>query len=324
MTEQQATTTPGGLNKNPGDSGPVEASQPFFSREWFFNREVHEYATHHGWRPFHVDGFRVVRGRGFPDLAMYRKDTETGQFEMLVAELKRDANSEFCEGQEDWLEAFRGMGVTTKIWFCDSPDDLAELYDMIEKGTAGHDSVTQLPPRAVSQIPANFGVIMANTIEYIQGSEMTTGEKSSLRRMDPASPNSAVFWKLMSHRGMDGVDVKKWGLITHGIALMAHRAGMAHMPRIGVGQALYQGSDNSGPFYSEDRLATLLSARGETLRRLLARVFRMLANGGCAFNWREMAWFILNEGYNEGEADKSRIEIARAYYRTEQRGNRQS
>ena len=45
----------------------------------------------------------------------------------------------------------------------------------------------------------------------------------------------------------------------------------------------------------------------------------MLANEGSAFNWREMAWFILNEGYNEEEADKSRIEIARAYYRAERR-----
>ena len=71
------------------------------------------------------------------------------------------------------------------------------------------------------------------------------------------------------------------------------------------------------PFYSEDRLSTLLAARGDALHRILARLFRMLGNQGCAFNWRDMAWFILNEGYNEERADEARIEIARAYYRAE-------
>ena len=310
----------------PDDTVPVETSRPLFSREWFFTREVHEYATHHGWRPFHVDGFRVVRGRGFPDLVMFRRDDETGTFEMLVAELKRDANSEFGEGQEDWLEAFNEMGITTKVWLGDSAEDLAELYEVIEKGTAGHCSVTKLSPRTVSGIPANFGAIMGNTIEYIEGAEMTTGEKASLRRMDPSNPNSAIFWKLMSQRGMYDVDVGKWGLITQGIALMSHGAGRAHAPRRPVGQALYEGGSagTARGFYSEDRLATLLSAKGETLLRLLSRLFRMLASEGCSFNWREMAWFILNEGCNDAEADKSRIEIARAYYRAEQRSNRQS
>ena len=151
---------------------------------------------------------------------------------------------------------------------------------------------------------------------------MTTGEKASLQRMKPGEPNGAVFWKLVSQRGMPrNLEVGKWGLITHGIALMAHSANRAHDPRRPVGQMLYEGNRDrtTRGFYSEDRLSTLLSARGPTLHHLLARMFRMLANEGCAFNWREMAWFILNEGYNEVEADKSRIEIARAYYQAERR-----
>ena len=55
------------------------------------------------------------------------------------------------------------------------------------------------------------------------------------------------------------------------------------------------------------------------MHRLLGRLFRMLANERCTCNWREMAWFILNEGYNEEEADKARIGIARAYYQAERR-----
>lgn len=259
-----------------------------------------------------------MRGAGFPDLAMFRKNPETGTFEMLVAELKRDANSEFGEGQEEWLEAFRQMGITTKVWHGDSADDLAEMYELIEKGTAGHDSVTEIAPRVPSQIPANFAVLMGNTIESIEGNEMTTGEKASLRRMDPENPNSAIFWKLMSQRGMRGVVPKKWGLITRGIALMAHRTGRAHHARTPVGRALYLGSGRQPGergFYSEDRLSTLLTARGPALHGLLARLFRMLANEGVSFDWHEMAWFILNEGYNDDPADQARVKIARAYYR---------
>ncbi len=292
-------------------------------REWFFNKEVHEEAIHHGWRPFHVEGFRIVRGRGFPDLVMFRQHPESGQFEMLVAELKRDAASPFGEGQEDWLEAFKQMGITTKVWRGDNPEHRRELYDIIENGTTGHPNVTKLLPELPSSpIPANFGVVMDNTIESIESKEMTTGEKASLRRMDPSNPHSAVFWKLISQRRMPrNLDIKKWGLITHGIALMSHSAVLAHNPRKPVGRVLYEGNQDQpgAAFYSEDRLATLLAARGPTLHRLLARLFRMLASKGCAFNWREMAWFILNDGYNEERADEARIKISREYYRAEQR-----
>ena len=151
MSEQQP------VNKAP-DSAVTD-------REWFFNKEVHEEAIHHGWRPFHVEGFRIVRGRGFPDLVMFRQHPESGLFEMLVAELKREADSPFGEGQEDWLEAFKQMGITTKVWRGDNPDHRRELYDIIENGTAGHPSVTKLLPELPSSpIPANFGVVMANTI----------------------------------------------------------------------------------------------------------------------------------------------------------------
>ena len=309
MSEQQP------VNKAP-DSAVTD-------REWFFNKEVHEEAIRHGWRPFHVEGFRIVRGKGFPDLVMFRQHPESGLFEMLVAELKREADSPFGEGQEDWLEAFNQMGITTKVWRGDNSDDRRELYDIIERGTAGHNSVTKLLPGLPSSpIPANFGVVMANTIESIESKEMTTGEKASLRRMDPSNPNSAVFWKLISQRGMSrNPCIEKWGLITHGIALMSHTAGLAHNPRKPVGRVLYEGNqDQPGTaFYSEYRLATLLAARGPTLHRLLARLFRMLARKGCAFNWREMAWFILNDGDNEERADEARIKIAREYYRAEQR-----
>ena len=320
MAKQSPNDLSGECIGNGAELNLTDVSRPLFSNEWFFNKEVHEFATHHRWRPFHVDRFRAVRGRGFPDLAMFRKNDETGKFEMLVAELKKDADSEYGEGQEDWLEAFKQMGITTKVWRSDSQAHLTEMYDVIEKGTDGQDSVTKLPPLSSSPIPSNFRIVMGNIIEDIEGNEMSTGDKASLCRMVPGNPNNSAFWRLVSYRNMPrNLEIGKWGLIIQGIAIMSHAAHFAHDRTRPIGRTLFEGNSDSrsGAYYSEDRLARLLSARDATLHGLLSRLFRMLANGRCAFNWYEMAWFILNEGYNEEEANKSRIEIARAYYRAE-------
>ena len=55
------------------------------------------------------------------------------------------------------------------------------------------------------------------------------------------------------------------------------------------------------------------------LRTLLARMFRMLASANVSFNWREMAQFVLNEGYDDVAAEQARRRIARDYYQAERR-----
>ena len=301
------------------DAVRVEQAEQRAEPERFFQDEAHDVAAHYGWRPFHLrdrDSIHIVRGRGFPDLMMWRKDYETGQIDLLAAELKRDEESTLFPEQQEWIEAL-GQHIPTYTW---RPNDWDEIEDVLLNGTTGHrNSAGQTAaPRTTSSIPYNFGDVITNTVEAIEAKEMSTGDKASLRRMNPANPNSAIFWKLLSQRGISrNADVRKWGLILHGMALMSHTAGQAHNPRIRIGRALYEGDGSRPPFYSEDRLSTLLAARGPALHSILARLFRMLASQRCAFNWREMAWFILNEGSDEQRADEARIEIARAYYRVE-------
>ena len=316
MSEQQS------VSKVPDSAVQAEKSKPNRIRESSFTDQVIDTARHYGWRTFHLrdrDSKHIVSGRGFPDLMMFRKDQETGQVELITAELKRGYDSKPTAEQEEWLEAL-GAHLPAYIW---RPENWNEIEDAIKNGTTDHPNIPQLETELDdSPIPINFYDVITNIIEAIEAKEMTTGEKASLRRMDPSNPNGAVFWKLISQRGMSrNPDIKKWGLITHGIALMSHNAGLAHNPRKQVGRVLYEGNqDRPGTaFYSEDRLATLLAARGPTLHRLLARLFRMLASKGCTFNWREMAGFILNDGYNEERADETRIKIAREYYRAEPR-----
>ena len=288
-----------------------------------------EAAHHHGWQPYHLrdrDSIHIVRGRGFPDLVMYRTDTETGRTELLAAELKRGYDSELRPEQSEWLEAL-GYLIPTYEW---RPENWDEIESVLKDGPAKTAASGTAPRRrerqqSNSQIPRDFGNTIKNMVETIEAKEFGTGNRARLRRMDPTNPDTAVFWQLMAWDGMPrNPDIGKWGLILHGMALMAHGAGLAHRPQIFVGQALHQGSGKRTPFYSEARLATLLAARGPALYRLLARLFRMLANEGCAFNWREMAWFILNSGDNEARAEESRIGIARAYYQTERRSFQES
>ena len=153
--------------------------------------------------------------------------------------------------------------------------------------------------------------------------EHDRGGFAGLRRMDPDEPDTAAFWRLMAREDLLGIlEVeRKWGLILHGIALMTRTAGddvagrSAHDGRIPVGRALY---DNG---YSETRFNRLLTARGDMLRVLLTRMFRMLAAEQATFDWREMATYILNEGYDDEAAERNRRRMAREYYRAERRSS---
>ena len=138
--------------------------------------------------------------------------------------------------------------------------------------------------------------------------------------MAPDNPRPAVFWKLLADNDLleygDEVE-NKWALILHGIALMTPsntgegNARTAHDGSMPVGRAL------SSIGYSELRFNRLLTARDEMLRTLLARMFRMMAAEDMRFNWRQMAQFILNDGYDEAAAELARRRIAREYYRAQ-------
>ena len=248
---------------------------------------------------------------------MYRRNAENDRIELVAAELKRGRDREPTAEQREWLEALRHH-IPAYTWY---PEDWDEIESVLEDGPSTENAGSAAASRAKrrrsnSQLPRDFNATIAGLAETIEAKEFERGDHAKLRRMNPDNPDTAPFWRLMSRQGMPrNPDLRKWGLIIHGMALVSHGEGLAHKPRISVGRALYEGDGKRVPFYSDDRLAKLLSARGPTLHRLLARLFRMLE--GCAFNWREMAWFVLNEGGNEHETDQARIKIARAYYQAE-------
>ena len=163
----------------------------------------------------------------------------------------------------------------------------------------------------------------------IASGNFARGDLAQLRRMDPDNPDAAAFWRLMARQNLfRGPEIEaKWALIMHGIALMTPTDTGAGNPRTAhdgytpVGRSLFLGNDaqREKGFYSETRFNRLMTSRGPMLRILLARMFRMLASAGVSFDWREMASFILSEGYDDGAAEQSRRRIARAYYDAERR-----
>ena len=179
----------------------------------------------------------------------------------------------------------------------------------------------------------DMAVSLSGTIAEL--AEHRRGDLAALRRMNPDDPDAAVFWKLLAQYDLldSGETVEsKWALILQGIALMTptnsggDNPQTAHEGYMPVGRALFLGGEaqRAQGFYSESRLNRLLTARGSMLRVLLARMFRMLAGSGVSFNWREMAQFILNEGYNENASEQGRRRIARNYYQAARRSSQQS
>lgn len=178
--------------------------------------------------------------------------------------------------------------------------------------------------------PKTWGDIATGFAHQMAQEEFPRGDLAGLRRMRPDAPDAAAFWRLLADQDFlqKGAEVEgKWALILNGIALMTRTAGSdassrsAHEGSIPVGEALFHGGDpsRSEPFYSETRLKRLLSSRGSMTRRLLERTFRMLASANVSFSWREMANFILSDGFNDAAAESHRRRIASYYFQAQRR-----
>ena len=302
-----------------------------FSSEWKFTQAVIELAESYGWMPFHIPD-RAYKGaripQGFPDLLLRYKDN-MGRRTMVVAELKTDdeINSTLSESQQEFLEDFAQHVPTFVFRYQDweyiekilrdgPPDTKGKI---IEPSPQFIRSKQWLPPQR------NINAIVFQLVEKIGDSGFPRGDLAGLRRMNPDAPESEAFWRLMAHMGLPNNPhlANKWALIMHGIALMTPDA---HNSNIPVGGALFTGGDNqrSRAFYSDLRLKRLLTARGPMLRTLLARMFRIMGTAAQAFDWGEMAWFILNLNHDEDQVEGGRQRIARCYYIFESRAKLRS
>ena len=298
-----------------------------------FTNEVIRFARDHNWTVFHIhdqDSYenyrKVATGGGYPDLIMHRID-EQGKASMVVAELKTDAQTSVVKpNQEEWLYAFSKF-IPTFVW---RPSDWENIEQVLGDSPEPNDNgrTEPAPPTAPdtreNKLPPYLGTIINNLRAEIREQEFPRGQLAELRRMNVNTTRCPAFYRLLAARNLSGIggndSEAKWATIIQGIALMtAHDHGSSTR----IGHVLFNGGDlnRTTAFYSETRLSQLLVARGQLLRTLMRRTFRMLAGTERAIYWRQVAEFILNDGFNEDEADKVRQEIASDYYTAEAAAN---
>ena len=303
-----------------------------FRNEWDFNQAVQALAMQHGWEePFHIPAVAYQAAAdsrhripaGFPDL-MLRYHNEKGDTTVIVAELKRDdeETSFVSKPQRRFLEDL-AQHIPAFIW---RPRDWDYIERVLREGPPDvTGEIIEPSPRIVRSkewLPTKQSIdaIAYRLVSDIASPSFPGGDLAGLRRMKPEEPDTPAFYQIMAHRGLlrnENLETR-WALIVNGIALMTPTA---HDGRTPVGEALFNGGDSgrTNAFYSDLRLNRLLAAQSSVFVALMTQLFRMMSTAGQPFDWREMAAFILSEGINEEEAEKSRRRIARSYYGTEYR-----
>lgn len=171
------------------------------------------------------------------------------------------------------------------------------------------------------QPDADFGGRIVRLAGGVAGLE--PGPAASLRRDPLAGSGSAAFWHLMATNGIypGQPQLERWATVISAISILTPKGRResgrprpsSHDGANPMGTALYQAG------ISEQRLARLLSARGQMRRDLVVRTCRRLAaKETVRFDLRTLARFVLFE-------DESAARwIARHYYAARVRAARTS
>jgi hypothetical protein len=167
------------------------------------------------------------------------------------------------------------------------------------------------PPTAQTKTPGKtLGRLerVANQLRQLDR-QQATGELAALRRMDHREPPPSALFCVLARaqfRQVKPVNVPRWSAI---VAVMAQRPDALSPGRLGKTMA------EAG--FSEQRLDTLLHARGETLFALVRRTSLRLALAEGPLPYRDLCLLLLYEGREESalKADRVRIRIAKDFVR---------
>jgi hypothetical protein len=150
----------------------------------------------------------------------------------------------------------------------------------------------------------------------LRGSRLfNSGISATLRRLDPETEFSTpALVRALVFAGVPGSDIrsptqaKAWAAITQALALMAH-ADLPRGPRIGKVLAELELSDN--------RLARLLTAQGESLRAQALRTVRIVVAAGKPSTLDDLLELMLVDGLpgQDEWAEAIRLRIVESYER---------
>lgn len=157
-----------------------------------------------------------------------------------------------------------------------------------------------------SQTPERSLASHIGHIASVIGSDrFPTGERATLRRMNPGQPPPLTFYRFALRHLPDRWErsLPEWVTLVAGIALMSPHA---HRLDHGLGRALAEAG------YAEARLERLLAADGDTRRTLLLRATRFVAARASPFNWVDAAQLLLVQ--EEEQRERLHRRIARDFY----------
>ncbi len=161
---------------------------------------------------------------------------------------------------------------------------------------------------AKSRSDSSLSAIVGRVARLFESGAIHPGEMASLRRLDPAAPPGACFWKMMVLHVSPAAELSlgqesAWAMVLAGMARMAP---ICHAPHRRVGRVLAENG------FSELRFERLLRARGATLAQTSRILTSFLASRGEAVDWTQLARFHLSE--DPSKAAAVRREMARDYY----------
>jgi CRISPR system Cascade subunit CasB len=143
---------------------------------------------------------------------------------------------------------------------------------------------------------------------------LSSGERATLRRVDPACPVTPALWRVLGQTyqlAPDGLPEaqkrrweRRWGLLILG---MAHVPGL-HRYEVPLGEALAHAG------WSEVRFVRLMEAGADTLPVLVRRMAQYLASKEQPANWDDVRQLLFS--VDRGHGEDVRLRIARTYYRT--------
>lgn len=155
---------------------------------------------------------------------------------------------------------------------------------------------------------------LVHRLSGIIGNALPAGDVAELRRLNPTSPSTPAFWKLVVgelepagalHPGSSHREERehRWAVILNAIAHL----GDLNTPGRSYGEAL------AASGFSEHRFGRLLRAHSDALGYQARRSAQFLAAHGTKADATGLAWLVLSDGRTD--AQRARRQLARSYYR---------
>ncbi len=146
--------------------------------------------------------------------------------------------------------------------------------------------------------------IILSLVGAIADKHFPSGDRASLRRMDPDAPLPLAYWRLAADRVPEerrrGDMDRRWALVCQIAALLRD----AHQKDRKVGAVFREMR------YSEMHLGRLLASEGATWCHLLLRAARWLSSRGTRVDMVELGRLALSDGRDE----RLKAAVARAYF----------